>query len=135
MGMKTTTPPHTPVTTKATDRPTGGQSEPETAAEKNLVNQIFQAGNGQGLIDFCRQLSQILIRAYIAETDLDSLRTRVCASLVTTLQCSHQQAVCLVELALELIHSRVHGEYRRSTVELSYLITMASGAIRDVSAN
>lgn len=105
------------------------------AAEQDLSNRIFREGNGRGLIKFCRELSLILIRQYSTNDDAADLRTKLCESLVSTLKCSEQQALCLVELSLELIHAKVHGKYRRTSVELSYLIAMATGAVSDVSAN
>lgn len=77
----------------------------------------------------------ILIRQYSVNDDAAELRSRLCESLVSTLRCSEKQALCLVELSLELIHAKVHGRYRRTSVELSYLIAMATGAVTDVTAN
>ena len=104
-------------------------------AEEELVNRIFQEGNGKGLIKFCRELAVILIRRYMVENDAGELREKLSASLVATLKCSRQQAECIIDLSLELIHAKVHGKYRRSNVELSYLIATATGAVNDVSAN
>jgi len=104
-------------------------------AEEELTNRIFLEGNGKGLIRFCRELSLVLIRQYSVENDATELRSKLSTSLMATLHCSEIQAVSLVELSLELIHARVHGAYRRSSVELSYLIAMATGAVSDVSSN
>lgn len=106
-----------------------------STAEEDLTNRIFREGNGKGLIKFCRELSVILIRQYSVNDDAAELRTKLCESLVATLKCSEKQALCLVELSLELIHAKVHGAYRRTSVELSYLIATATGAVSDVSAN
>ena len=104
-------------------------------AEEELVNRIFREGNGKGLIKFCRELAVILIRRYMVENDAGELRAKLMASIVATLRCTKQQAECLIDLSLELIHAKVHGKYRRSEVELSYLIATATGAVNDVSAN
>lgn len=104
-------------------------------AEQRLTNRIFQEGNGKGLIKFCRELSVILIRQYTRNDDIGSLRNKLCASLMATLNCSRLQSQCLIDLSLELIHAKVHGSYRRSDVELSYLIATATGAVGDVSSN
>ena len=105
------------------------------SAEEELTSRIFQEGNGKGLIKFCRELAVILIRRYMVESDAGELRRKLCKSLEATLKCSEQQAQCLIDLSLELIHAKVHGKYRRSSVELSYLIANATGAVTDVSAN
>jgi hypothetical protein len=104
-------------------------------AEEELSNRIFLEGNGKGLIRFCRELSLVLIRQYSQENDATELRSKLTNSLMATLHCTEIQAVSLVELSLELIHAKVHGAYRRSSVELSYLIAMATGAVSDVSSN
>lgn len=104
-------------------------------AEEELSRRIFEGDHGQGLIRFCRELSAIMIRRYMVERDVGALRDRFRASLVTTLKCTESQALCLVELTLELIHARLHGTYRRSPVELSYLIGVATGAVRNLSVN
>ena len=106
-----------------------------TSAEEKLVNRIFREGNGKGLIKFCRELAVILIRRYMVENDADGLREKLCASLIATLDCTRLQAQCLIDLALELIHAKVHGKYRRTDVELSFLIATATGAVDDVNAN
>lgn len=107
----------------------------QSTAEFELTDRIFREGNGRGLIRFCRELSVILIRQYSVHDDASELREKLCASLVSTLKCTQKQALSLVELSLELIHAKVHGAYRRSNVELSYLIAMATGAVADVSSN
>lgn len=110
-------------------------SDSSNPAETDLADRIFREGNGRGLIKFCQELSGVLIRRYMVDSDVAVLRAKVCASLVTTLGCSKQQADCLVDLSLELIHARLHGKYRRSDIELSYLIATATGAVKDVAAN
>lgn len=106
-----------------------------SAAETELTNRILQAGNGKGVIKFCRELAVILVRRYAVEDDAAELRSRLCASLIATLQCGPSQAEALIDLALELIHSKTHGAYRRSAPDMGYLIAKASGAVRDVTSN
>jgi len=115
-------------------RPASATPRP-TTVEDELASRIFREGNGKGLIKFCRELSVILIRQYLRNEDAAGLRNRTCDSLVATLKCSSIQAQCLIDLALELIHAKVHGKYRRSNVELSYLIATATGAVADVGCN
>ena len=115
--------------------PTAKSTSPSRSAEQDLTLRIFREGNGQGLIKFCRELSIILIRQYTKNDDVGELRDKLCASLVTTLKCSPLQAYCIIDLSLELIHAKVHGHYRRSEVELSYLIATATGAVSDVGSN
>ncbi len=107
----------------------------ETVADDSHCQRILRAGNGKGLIKFCRELAVIILRRYSIEDDAAQLRSRLHQSLMQTLQCSSQQAECLIDLALELIHSKVHGRYRRTELELSYLVATATGAVSDISAN
>ena len=116
-------------------RPAGINEQDKRTAEQELTNRIFREGNGRGLMKFCRELSVILIRQYTKNDDVSELRDKLSSSLEATLKCSTLQAQCLIDLSLELIHAKVHGKYRRSNVELSYLIATATGAVGDVSAN
>ncbi len=112
----------------------GSQKKTQTA-EQELSQRIFREGNGRGLVMFCRELAVILIRQYNQETAISELRARLGGSLQATLHCTAVQADCLIDLALELIHAKVHGRYRRTDVELSFLIATATGAVEDVSHN
>ena len=107
-----------------------------SAAETvNPAEKILQAEEGRGLIRFCKELSNIIIRRFMVEKDMDQLRKKLVISLIDTLECTDQQAQCVIDLSLELIHAKVHGNYRRSNVELSYLIAVATGAVRSVETN
>lgn len=106
-----------------------------TSSEQEQIHRVFQAGDGLGLIKFCRELAVILVRKCDAEKDATSVRTRISDSIVNTLNCTRKQAESLIDLSLELIHFKVHGKYRRSDIELSYLIAKATGAVDKVSDN
>jgi hypothetical protein len=51
------------------------------------------------------------------------------------LKCTRAQANCLIDLSLEMIHAKVRGKYRRTDLEISYLIATATGAVSDISSN
>ena len=106
-----------------------------TLSEQEQIHQVFRAGDGLGLIKFCRELAVILVRKFDTEKDATSVRTRLSDSIVNTLNCTRKQAESLIDLSLELIHFKVHGEYRRSEIELSYLIAKATGVVDKVSNN
>jgi hypothetical protein len=99
------------------------------------VAQIFNPTNGEGLMKFCRELAVIMIRRHSSGKDAEHLRQTMTGELQATLSCTGQQAHGLVDIALEIIHARVHGTYRRSPLELSYLIATATGAVGDLSVN
>lgn len=114
------------------------ESENATA-EQLLTDRIAsQEQGGSDLLKFCRELSIILIRSYQTGQDNGStseLRDKLAASLIVTLNCTEKQALCLIELSLELIHAKLQGRFKRTEVELSYLIATATGAVSDVSSN
>lgn len=101
-------------------------------AEEELTGRILQDGRGRGLLQFCRELSVILIRRYMSSNDAGELRDRLSASLMVTLDCSEKEAFCLIDLALELIHVKVYGDYRRSNVDLGYLVENACQVVNGI---
>lgn len=133
--MKMTT---TPIeTTPASSRSLSPEpiNRADLSAEEALTQRIFREGNGKGLIKFCRELALVLVRRYSFDENAADLRVSLVPSLTATLKCSDDQANCLIDLSLEMIHAKLHGKYRRTDVELGYLIAMATGAVTDVAAN
>lgn len=134
--MKMTTTTSTPQTIKSPNRTADSTTASRVSSfENDLTNKVLQEGNGRGLLKFCRELAVILIQRYSVDDDAARLRDRLRASLLATLKCSESQAECLINLSLEMIHHKTHGEYRRSDLELSYLVAQASGIVSDVSVN
>lgn len=106
------------------------------SVEEELTDRIVREPNGKMIFQFCERLAEALVRTYAKnEGDISSLREKLCESLITSLQCTRQEAICVIELALELVHAKIHGAYRRSQVDLSLVISTASGAVREVSYN
>ena len=105
---------------------------------EDQVDPLNRAGSNtqdSGLLNFCRELSVILIKKYLVGDDPAEVRQEVIFELIARLHCTRAQANHLVDLALEILHVQVHGRYRRSEVELTYLIAKTTGAVRDVSLN
>lgn len=100
--------------------------------KEGLIEMIRASASGSDLLEYCRELSYDLVKRYMAEDDVQEMMERFCDTLQEGLRCTPQQARCLVNLTLELIHFKVHGDYRRANVDLSYLIAMATAAIRGV---
>ena len=101
----------------------------------DLTNRILQEGNGKGLLTFCRELAVIIINRYSVEDDAARLRGKLRESLTATLRCTENQAQCLIDISLEMIHHKIHGKYRRSDIDLGHLIANASGVVGDVQSN
>ena len=86
------------------------------------------------IFNFCEKLAVMLTPGYSDNDRTIGLRDKIYANLCETLKCSGKQAASLIELSLELIHTRLHGSYR-SNVDLNLLIAAATGAVREVSSN
>jgi hypothetical protein len=108
---------------------------PLQSAEEELTSRIFKEKSGKALMKFCRELTMVLIRRYSIDEDASDLRDSLCDSLESTLKCTRAQANSLIDLSLEMIHAKVRGKYRRTDLEISYLIATATGAVSDISSN
>jgi len=108
---------------------------PAPTAEEQLISRIFRESSGKALMKFCRELTLVLIRRYSIDEDAADLRDSLCDSLEATLKCTRAQANSLIDLSLEMIHAKVRGKYRRTDLEISYLIATATGAVSDISSN
>ncbi len=90
---------------------------------------------GKGLLQFCKELAGMLIRRYLVENDPAEVRQAVSRHLQQSMKCDRANAAYLIDLALELIHLKVHGEYCRNEIELSLLISKATGSVGDLQVN
>lgn len=91
-----------------------------------LIEGSISDDDARYLLDFCEQLSFRIVRMFLVEDDIDVISE----FLAKELQCDLKQAQCLIELTLELIHIKVHGDFRQChNVDLSYVITMATAAL------
>ncbi len=90
---------------------------------------------GSGLLQFCKELAGMLIRRYLVESDPAEVRRAVSRHLQRSMNCDKSNAAYLIDLALELIHLKVHGEYCRNEIELSLLISKATGSVGDLQVN
>lgn len=77
----------------------------------------------------------MLVKQSTVENDPTDVRDNVATSLRHTLRCGTEQAECLIEIALEMIHQKTHGTYQRSPLELSFLMAKATGLVGDPAAN
>lgn len=99
--------------------------------EKDLSSNPFCLEGGSSLVRFCRELAIVLTRRYAEEDDATALRAKLAASLVNTLDCTPLEAQSMIDLALEIIHEKIHGRHHCSEFELSQLIAIASGALQE----
>ncbi len=89
-----------------------------------------------GLLRLCEEIAGTLLRRRLESGDpADSVRaTR--RDLVRYLpDCDEARAGWLVDLALELLHVKSKGRFRRNALELSQLIARAGNQLRELSDN
>lgn len=111
------------------------REEPENVAEKDLVRRLTEQREGKSLLEFCRELAGIVMRRYRVENEASEVRRIITADLRKSLKCTKLQADSLFELALEVIHVKIHGRYQRTGADLTFLIAKAGGVVRNVSLN
>jgi len=116
-------------------RATFYREEEESQAERDLLRRLSEEAEGMSLLSFCRELAGHLIRRYRSGDEPAEVRATFEEELAGALECDPFQAECLVELAIEVLHVKVHGKYRRDPVELSFLIAQTTGVVREVSWN
>jgi len=83
----------------------------------------------------CREIAGALLRRYLLTGDGAGARREIVAGLVEHLECERGRAEDLVDLALETIHAKSYGRYRRNLLELGMLVARAGGELRDPGAN
>ncbi len=123
---------------RAVDRHYFQRTEEENlkaAAADEALAQRFRKNDGKGLLQFCKEVAGSLIQRYLVSNDPKQVRFTVSRDLQKLTGCSGKQASYLIDLALELIHLKVHGEYCRNEIELSLLISKASGLVEDLQMN
>lgn len=104
--------------------------------EEELTDRIFREQNGSLVFNFCEKLSATLKTRYAENNgSIGELREKLSSNLSNTLRCSANQAASLIELSLELVHTQLHGSYRRSSDDLSVLIATATDAVTGMNSN
>jgi hypothetical protein len=89
------------------------------SVEEELTDRIGRAENGKFILALCRELSGVLTEAYTRnKEDLGELRDTICHGLKESLRCNENHALQIIELALDLVHARILGSYRRSIFDL-----------------
>lgn len=112
-----------------------GENLKAASSDSSLARKLESADSGKGLLPFCRELAGLLIRRYLIENDPAEVRRSVSRDLGKSMRINQRSAGYLIDLALELIHLKVHGEYCRNEIELSLLISKATGSVGDLRVN
>ncbi len=91
--------------------------------------------SGSSLMMLCKDIAGTLIRRYSETGDPRKACDEVRSVLVEKLDCSAGRAIALIDLALEMIRLNSYGEYRRSDLEMSLLVSRAAGTLREIDLN
>lgn len=90
---------------------------------------------GSGLLGLCHEIAGLLLRRYAENTAAPAVRREVKGKLMQMMACDAKRADHLLDLALELIHVKAKGRYKRNALELSLLIARAGDQVRNVEDN
>jgi hypothetical protein len=89
-----------------------------------------------GLLRLCQEIAGSLLRRHLETGDAVKAVREMRAYLVKTLpDCNQTRAGWIVDLALELIHVKANGQFKRNALELSELIARAGKQLREVRDN
>ena len=88
-----------------------------------------------GLVSLCKEIAGTLIYRYAETGDPRAACDEVRAILTDKLDCNHDRAIAMIDLALELIRLNSYGEYRRNDLEMSLLVSKAAGHLSEANLN
>lgn len=88
-----------------------------------------------GLLRLCEEVAGRLLRRYLENGDPVGAVREIRADLVSLLACDQERAGRIVDLALELVHVKTHGSFKRNPLELSQLIARAGNQLRNLADN
>jgi len=89
-----------------------------------------------GLLRLCQEIAGSLLRRRLESGDPVRAIREMRAELTRILpECDETRAGCLIDLALELLHVKARGQFKRNALELSELIARAGNRLRNTSDN
>lgn len=89
-----------------------------------------------GLLRLCQEIAGSLLRRRLESGDPVRAVREMRRELTRHLpDCDEARAGWLVDLALELLHVKARGQFKRNALELSELIARAANQLRDVADN
>lgn len=88
-----------------------------------------------GLLRLCEEVAGRLLKRCCEANDPERAVREMRAALMSKLGCDGVRAGRIVDLALELLHVKAHGRFKRNPLELSQLIAFAGNQLRSVSDN
>ncbi|MBL9156638.1 MAG: hypothetical protein JNJ70_04180 [Verrucomicrobiales bacterium] len=89
-----------------------------------------------GLLRLCEDVAGSLLRRHLEINDAPQAVREMRATLLKVMPgCTEARAGWIVDLALELIHVKANGHFKRNALELSELIARAGNQLREVRDN
>jgi len=89
-----------------------------------------------GLLRLCEEIAGSLLRRRLECGDTVRVIRGMRSELIRILPgCDETRAGCLVDLALELLHVKARGQFKRNALELSELIARAGNQLRNAADN
>ena len=89
-----------------------------------------------GLLRLCQEIAGSLLRRHLETGDAARAVREMRRTLLQVLPgCDETRAGWIVDLALELIHVKAKGQFKRNALELSELIARAGNQLREVRDN
>ena len=94
-----------------------------------------QAAEG-GLLRLCEEIAGVILRRRLECGDPVRVIRGMRSELIRILPgCDETRAGCLIDLALELLHVKARGQFKRNALELSELIARAGNQLRNAADN
>lgn len=128
--------PQSPVQTKSYNhnrlnavQPTVTPVSRLSSVEDELANRICQERNGQRILSICETVIEKALVGYEGSfSDLHEFRERLFSLLIQSRDYTRKQVHCIVELSLDILYAQVNDAYRRTKVDLGFLISTATGS-------
>jgi len=99
-----------------------------STVEAELADRICRERNGQRILSICEGMIETALVGYEGcFYDLQEFRERLFELLIAGREYTRKQVHCLVELSLDILYAQVNNAYRRTKVDIGFLISTATG--------
>ncbi len=89
-----------------------------------------------GLLRLCQEIAGSLLRRRLeCGSPVAAIREMRSELMKVLPECDEKRASCLIDLALELLHVKARGQFKRNALDLSELIARAGNQLRNAADN
>ena len=107
-----------------------------SSVEEELANRICRERNGQRILTICETIIETALVGYEGSYhDLQEFRERLFDLLITSREYTRKQVHCIVELSLDILYAQINNAYRRTKVDIGFLISTATGNRANIYLN